>query len=62
MNTDTQSQKRRDNVISSLDMAIDALNLAGNISSITPAKAVFGSVIVILTMIRVCFFALLIDR
>ena len=36
-----------------LDVAIEALNLAKEISSVTPAKAVFGSVSVILTMIRV---------
>ena len=36
-------------------MAIQAMNLAKEISSVTPAKAVFGSVSVLLTMIRVCF-------
>ena len=34
-------------------MAIEALNLAKEISSITPARAVFASVSVILTMIKV---------
>ncbi|KAF9778075.1 hypothetical protein BJ322DRAFT_251217 [Thelephora terrestris] len=38
--------------VTGLDMAIDALNIAQNISSITPAKAVFGTVGVILVMIR----------
>jgi len=39
-----------------LDMAIGALNLAKDCSSGTPARAVFGSVSVLLTMIRVlCF-------
>lgn len=36
-----------------LNVAIEAINLAKEISSITPAKAVFGSVGVLLTMIRV---------
>jgi len=44
-----------DNVVSSLDVAIEALNLAEKISSITPAKAAFGSVGALLTMIRVRF-------
>lgn len=62
MSPDTQSPKRRDNIVSSLNMAIDALNLVGNISGITPAKAVFGSVNVILIMIRVGFFLLFIEQ
>jgi len=44
---------RRDGVLSTLNVAIEAMNLAKEISSITPAKAVFGSVSVLLTMIRV---------
>ena len=48
-------QKRRDDVLSSLNAVIEGLNLAENLSSITPAKAVFGTVSVILTMIRVSF-------
>ena len=47
--------KRRDRVLSSLDMAIDGLNLAKELSSITPAKAVFGTVSILLTMIKVRF-------
>ena len=53
---DPKSQRRRDGALSSLNVAIEAVNLAKDISSITPAKAVFGSVGVILTMIRVGFF------
>ena len=45
----------RDNVLSSLNVVIETLNLAKEVSSITPAKAVFGSVSLILTMIRVGF-------
>ena len=40
---------------SALDAAIEELNLAGDISSITPAQAAFGSVSALLTSIRVCF-------
>jgi len=45
----------RDGVHSSLNVAIDALNLAKEVSSIAPAKAVFGTVSILLTMIRVSF-------
>ena len=55
MDPGAQRQERRDNVLSSLNAAIETLNLAKEISSITPAKAVFGPVSVILTMIRVGF-------
>ena len=45
--------KGHDGVLSSLDVAINGLNLAKELSSITPAKAVFGSVSILLTMIKV---------
>jgi len=45
----------QDAVLSSLNVAIDGLNFAKELSSITPAKAVFGSVSILLTMIRVSF-------
>ena len=50
-----QQAQRRDNPLSLLNAAIEATNLAKEISSATPVKAVFGSVSVLLTMIRVCF-------
>ena len=53
MNADSQRQKPRDNPLSLLNAAIEAMNLAKEISSVTPAKAVFGSVSILLTMIRV---------
>ena len=55
MDPKAQQQKTRDNILSMLNAAIETLNLAKEISSITPAKVVFGSVGVILTMIRVGF-------
>ena len=38
-----------------MNAAIDAMDLAEKISSITPAKAVFATVGVLLAMIKVCF-------
>ena len=55
MVTKSQQPKRRDTILSSLDVAIETLNLAKEVSTITPAIAVFGSVSILLTMIRVCF-------
>jgi len=53
MEVRSQRPKGRDGVVSSLNVAIEAMNLAKEVSSITPAKAVFGSVSALLTMIRV---------
>jgi len=53
MDVDSRRQKRRDDALSLLNVAIETINLAKEISSVTPAKAVFGSVSVLLTMIRV---------
>lgn len=55
MTDKSKRPKGQDGVLSSLDVAIDGLNLAKELSSITPAKAVFGSAGVLLTMIRVSF-------
>jgi len=55
MQAKSQRPKGRDGAISSLNMAIDGLNLAKEVASLTPAKAVFGSVSILLVMIRVCF-------
>ena len=55
MTDKSQQLKEKDGpVLSTLNVAIDALNLAKEISSATPAKAVFGSVAILLTMIQVC--------
>ena len=45
----------QDGALSSLNAAIDALNLSKETMSITPAKAAFGSASVLLTTIRVGF-------
>jgi len=47
-----ESQQRKEY---KLDAAIHALNLAEDVSAITPAAGVFGSVSALLTMIRVPF-------
>jgi len=55
MDPKSQQLKGRGGVLSSLNVAIEVLNLAKEISDITPAKAAFGSVGVLLTMVRVRF-------
>ena len=55
MDTNSQRQKRQGNTLSLLNVTIEAMNLAKEVSSATPAKAIFGSVSVLLTMIRVRF-------
>jgi len=55
MQTESQRPKGKDQTISSLNVAIEGLNLAKEVSSITPAKAVFGSASILLTMIKVSF-------
>ena len=55
MTDNSQQSKGRDGVLSTLNMAIDGLNFAKEIVDVTPAKAAFGSVAILLTMIRVSF-------
>ena len=47
--------KRRDDVLLSLDVIIQGLNLAETVSSIAPAKVVFSTVKVIVEMIKASF-------
>ena len=61
MDKDSKRQKRRDDALSLLDAAIEAVNLAKEISSPTPAKAVFGTVSTLLTTIRVHLLLFCID-
>jgi hypothetical protein len=53
MNKKPHQLKHQDSTISSLNIAIEFINLAKEASSVTPAKAVFGSVSIILSMIKV---------
>ena len=55
MDANSRRQKRQDNVRPLLNAAIEAMNLAKEVSSATPAKAIFGSVSILLTMIMVRF-------
>jgi hypothetical protein len=54
MEADSQRPKGQEGAIAALNEAIEALNPV-KISSFPPAKAVFGSVIVLLALIRVRF-------
>ena len=54
MDANSQRPKERDGALPSLNLAIEAVNLAKDIVDIAPAKIVFGSVSFILTRIKVC--------
>jgi len=53
MEAKSQQPKGQESKISALNAAIEALSLEKELSDIMPTKAVFGSVSVILMMIRV---------
>jgi len=55
MEAEAQQPKGREGTILVLNAAIESLKLKEDISNITPAKTVFGSVNTLLTTIRVCF-------
>ena len=55
MDPESRQQNRQDKVLSLLNAIIEISNLAKELSSPTPAKAVFGSVSILLTMIKVRF-------
>jgi len=55
MSSTPQQQKRREVTLSSLNAAIEAMTILKEATSITPAPAVFGTVSILLTIIRVCF-------
>lgn len=55
MDSKPKQSKRRQDALSTLNVLIEGLNLAQNLSSVTPVKAVFSTVSIILTMIRVIF-------
>jgi len=54
METESHRPKGREDAISALNEAIEALNPV-KIPSFPQSKAVFGSVTVLLVLIRVCF-------
>lgn len=53
MESDLQPSNGQDGTVSALTAAIEALNLARDVVSISPAKIVFSSVSAVLAMIRV---------
>ena len=53
MDPKSKQSKCQDDVLSLLDVIIEALNLVANLSSITPARTVFSTIGIILTMMRV---------
>ena len=55
MGAKSRRPKRQEKTLSLLNAAIEVVNIASEVSSPTPAKAVFGSVSILPTMIRVCF-------
>jgi len=61
MEAESQRPKGREGAVSGLNTAIEALNLAKDASGIAPARAVFGSVSVILAVIRVSFLPVSVD-
>jgi len=58
MKTESQRPKGREGIAEGLNAATEATNLAEKVSSIAPAKAVFGSVNLLLTQIKVCLLLL----
>jgi len=58
----SQRPKHRDVALSSLNVAVEAVNFAKELSGVKPAKAVIGTVSVILTMIGVSFLSVCVKR
>jgi len=58
MKTEFQRPEGWEGTVEGLNAAIEAMNLAEEVSSIAPAKAIFGSVNLLLTQIRVRFLLL----
>lgn len=56
MEDESQRPKEQESATSALNAAIEAMNLAQEVSCIAPAKAVFSTVSILLAVIRVCFF------
>jgi hypothetical protein len=61
MSAGSKQPKGREDPVSALNAAIEALNLADGVSTIAPANTVFATVSSLLTMIRVRFLFLYSD-
>jgi hypothetical protein len=57
-----QQPKGRDAALTTLNLLIQALNVAKDACAIPPAQVAFGSASVLLTMIRVCLSLLREDK
>ena len=57
MTDKSQQPKGQDGVLSTLNLAIDGLNLAREVATVTPAEVAFGAVAILVTMIRVSPFS-----
>lgn len=55
MEAEFKQHKGREAAISTLNGAVEVMNLAEKTSTITPAKTIFGSASILLTLIVVCF-------
>jgi len=55
MKAESQRPKEREDAVEALNAAIKAIDLAEKASCIAPAKTVFGSASILLTLIKVCF-------
>jgi len=62
MDVNAQWPKHRDDVLSTLNVIIEVLDLAKEMSGITPAKAAFGSVSAVLVVIRVLSLLFYLDK
>jgi hypothetical protein len=62
MASTSQRKIGRDGVLSTLDVLVQALNIAKDTCGIPPAQIAFGSACVLLTMIRVRFVLLCQDE
>ena len=56
MNVESRQQKERKDAASELNAAIEAMDLAKRLTTVAPAKDVFGAVSDSLTMLRVSSF------
>lgn len=62
METKPGPLKRPDGVLSSLNGAIDTLDVARDATDVKPAQDAFRSASILLTMIRVCFLPVQVGR
>ena len=61
MASDSQQKIGRDSTLSKLNLAIDTLSLAKDVSTIAPAQAAFGAVCALLTILRVIVLPFCVD-